>query len=99
MIDQNPPQGTLVEFSLTIQRSLTTERHPLGLSDFCRQKVDWVRPKHGQSNSFLFATCLRKGCRLEGCLGRGGGGSVFTRVKRAIVLSRVTTDAHFVTFE
>lgn len=68
MVDQNPPQGTLMELSLTIQRSLATERHPSGLSDFRRQKVDWVRLKHGQSNSLDGSlTCLSG-------LGRGGPG-------------------------
>jgi hypothetical protein len=51
MIDQYPPQGTLMELSLTIQGRQATQRHPSGLSDFRRQKVDWVLPKLCQSNS------------------------------------------------
>ncbi len=51
VIDQYPPQGALMKLSLTIQGRQATQRHPSGLSDFRRQKVDWVRPKLCQSNS------------------------------------------------
>ena len=44
VIDQNPPEGTLVELALPVKGGQTAGRHPLCLSGFRRPMVNWVRP-------------------------------------------------------
>jgi len=47
MIDQNPPEGALVELALLLEGGQTAGRHPLGLSGFGRPMVNWVKPNGG----------------------------------------------------
>jgi hypothetical protein len=44
VIDQNPPEGTLVELTLPVEGGQTAGRHPLGLFGFRRPMVNWVPP-------------------------------------------------------
>ena len=63
VIDQNPPQGTLVELPLAIQRSQGAGRHPSGLSEVRAQVVNWKRLNLCQSNS----SANRRGMGLALC--------------------------------
>ena len=51
VIDQNPPEGTLVELALPVEGGQIAGRHPLCLSGFRRPMVNFVRPFLCQSNS------------------------------------------------
>ena len=44
MIDQNPPEGTLVELTLPVEGRQTAGQHTLCLSGFRRPMVNWLRP-------------------------------------------------------
>ena len=61
VIDQNPPEGTLVELALPVEGDQTAGSHPSDLFGFPPQVVNWPWPFLVQSNSWPASNFLVDG--------------------------------------